>query len=138
MQGKGRAGLGLSLFHHLPPRSSASLLLSELDSLDLGRSHLLASISLKAFITSKPTPRPKVNTPVNIIRGQSGVKSLKDIGKKSIVSSLVKGVRSGALLSPDVHMKDNRLMEKKIEDQANQTVGNAKKSHKFQYGGVEV
>ena len=51
--------------------------------------------------------------------------------------SLVKGVRAGTLLSPDVHIKDNRPAEKKIRDQASQTAGNAKKSHKFQYGGVE-
>ena len=80
-----------------------------------------------------------MNTTVNIIRGQSGVKSLKDIGIKSIVpSSLVKGVRSGTLLSPDVHTKDNRLMEKKIRDQTNQRAGNARKSHRFQCGAVEV
>ena len=48
------------------------------------------------------------------------------------------GVNSGTLLSPDVHMKDNRLVEKKIRDQASQTAGNAKKSHKFQYGQGEV
>ena len=67
--------------------------------------------------------------------------SLEDIGIKSIVSSLVKGVRSGSLLSLDVHTKDNRLAEEmvmKIRDQANQTASNAKKSHIFQYGGVEV
>ena len=123
--------------HHLPPWSSASLV-SGLDFFDFGRSHLLALTSLKAFITSKPTPRPKANTTVNITRGQSGVKSLKDIGMRSIVSSSVKGARSGTLLSPDVHTKDNRLVEKKIRDQDNQTAGSAKKSHIFQYGGVEV
>ena len=79
-----------------------------------------------------------MNTTVKIIRGQSGVKTLKDIGITSIVSSSVKGVNSGTLLSPDVHTKDNRLVEKKIRDQANQTAGNAKKSHIFQYSGVEV
>ena len=99
----------------------------------------MGTTSLKAFITSIPIPRPKVNTTVNITRGQSGVKCLKDIGIKPIApSSSLKGVRSGTLLSPDVHTKDNRLEEKRIRDQTNQTAGNAKKSHKFQYGEVEV
>lgn len=140
MQGKGRAVVSLLLSHHQPlvyPSASLELLLSGIRFFDFVRSHLLAPTSLKAFETSKPIPRPKVSTNVNIIRGQSGVKSLKDIGIKSIVSS-VKEVRAGTLLSPDVHMKDNRLVEKKIRDQASQTVGNAKKSHKFQYGAVEV
>jgi len=51
--------------------------------------------------------------------------------------SSVKDVRAGTLLSPDVHTKENRLAEKKIRDQAIQTAGTAKKSHLFQYGGVE-
>ena len=69
------------------------------------------------------------------------MKSLKDIGMKSMVSSSVKGVRSESLLSSDVHTKDNRRVEKMkkmIGGQANQTAGNAKKSHIFQYGGVGV
>ena len=78
-----------------------------------------------------------MNTTVNIIRGQSGVKSPKVIGITSIFWS-VKGVRAGTLLSPDVHTKDNRLAEKKIRDQANQRAGNARKSHIFQNKGVEV
>ena len=105
--------------------------------LDFGRTHLLAPIALKALITSQPILRPKVNTTVNVMC----MKSLEGIGIIFIVSSSVKGVRSGSLLSPDVHTKDNRLAEKmmkKIRDQANQTAGNAKKSHIFQYGGVEV
>jgi len=60
------------------------------------------------------------------------VKSLKDIGKPIAWSLSVKGVRAGTLLSPDVHTKDNRLVEKKIRDQAIQTAGNAKKIHRFQ------
>ena len=99
---------------------------------------MLALASSKALITSKPTPKPKANTTVNIIRGQSGVKSLKDIGIKPLVwFSSVKGVSSGTLLSPDVHTKDNRLAEKNIRDQPDQTVGNARKSHIFQYREVE-
>ena len=68
------------------------------------------------------------------------MKSLKDIGIKSIVPSSVKGVRSESLLSPDVHTKDDRLAEKmkNIRDQANETAGSAEKSHVFRYGGVEV
>jgi len=48
--------------------------------------------------------------------------------------SSVDGIKAGTLLSPDVHMKDNRLAEKKTRDQPSQTAGNAKKSHIFQYG----
>jgi len=77
------------------------------------------------------------NTPVNIIRGQNGVKCLGDIGRKPMVSS-GKDVRAGTLLSPDVHIKANRVAVKKIRDQAIQTAGTAKKSHLFQYRGVEV
>jgi len=75
------------------------------------------------------------NTPVNITRGQSGVKCLRDIGRKPEVSS-EKGVRAGTLLSPDVQIKANRLAMKKSRDQASQTAGTAKKSHLFQYGEV--
>ncbi len=129
---KGR-GESLSLSHHPPliyTRSSLELelVLSRLDSSDGS----LAQTSLKPFITCTPTPRPKMNTTVNIIRGQSGVKTLSDIGKPIAWSLSVKGVRSGTLLSPDVHTKDNRLMEKKIRDQTNQSAGNAKKTHRFQ------
>jgi len=112
------------------------LVLSEPHLFGFGCSQVWAPTSLKAFQTSKPTPRPMVNITVNMTRGQSGVRCLRDIGRKPMVSS-VKGVRAGTLLSPDVHIKENRLAEKKIRDQASQTAGNAKKSHIFQSGGVE-
>ena len=140
-------GERLSLSHHLLLIGASSKLelevvlpgLKFLDFLDFGGSHLLGPTVLKVFIASRPTPRPKVNTTVNIIRGQSGVKFLKDIGIKSIVlSSSVKGVSAGTLLSPDVHTNDNKLVEKKIRDQADQRAGNARNSHIFQYKGVEI
>ena len=93
--------------------------------------------NLKTLHTSGTITRPIENITVRISRGQNGVKWLEDIGRYPAVSS-VNGVRARGLLSPDLHIKENRPAQKKIRDHASQTVGIARKSHIFQYGAVEV
>ena len=88
---------------------------------------------LNSHHTGRPIPRPTVNTAVRIIRGQSGIKWLTDIG-----TSPVEGVRAGTPPSPDLQINAIRPAQKKIRDHASQRAGIARKSHIFQYGGVEV
>ena len=100
--------------------------------------HSVGALSkLKTLHTSGNVKRPIKNITVRISRGQNGTKELGEFGRYPAVSS-VNGVRARGLLSPDLHIKRNRLTQKKRSDHASQTAGIARKSHIFQNGSVEV